>query len=140
MSDPKTFREVNFVLDGLERRVALLTKIGGGIAALLVAIFGFLGNLYSVIGKVQIDVAATKATVDGLNTRLTSIDADVKAIRTDQGQILSRVQPPPTPPPPQPTPRVQDLIAGGFYVTEPEATLIRVFLKVPPKQTDVAPK
>jgi hypothetical protein len=91
MSDPKTFREVNFVLDGLEKRVGLLTKIGGGIAALLVAILGVLGTLYSEIGKVQTDVAATRATVDGLNTRLTSMDTDVKAIRADQGQIRAAV-------------------------------------------------
>jgi hypothetical protein len=62
--------------------------------------------------------------VDGLNTRLISIDADIKAIRSEQGQILAKAQPTPTP----------------INVTDDEAKLVREFLKVSPKVSNAAPK
>jgi hypothetical protein len=142
MSDPRTIREVNIATGGMEKRIKLLQWVGGGICALLVALLGVGIAQYRDIGKVEVDVGAIKATVEGIEKRLGLIETDLRAVRTDQGQILAKIQTPPTPPapPPTPPPRLQDLIAGGFYITDAEASLIRDFLKAGPKKPDVPSK
>jgi hypothetical protein len=51
MSAPRMVREVNFILEGLDQRVGLLTKISAGTAALVVAILGVLLPLYLEISS-----------------------------------------------------------------------------------------
>jgi hypothetical protein len=132
--DPKTIREVNFAFAGLEGRVGLLIKIGIAVLGFLGAVLGVVATIYVQIGDVKVDVASIKATVESLSNRLGTIEGDVKATRSDQRQILTQL-PPPSPPP---VPHLQELIAGGFYVTDDEAKLIRAFLKVPPKNPNLS--
>jgi hypothetical protein len=132
--DPKTIREVNFALAGLEGRVGLLIKIGIAVLGFLGAVLAVVATIYVQIGDVKVDVASIKAKVEGLDTRIGAIETDVKAARSDQRQILTQLQPPAPPPPPRP------LIAGGFYVTDDEAKLIRALLKVPPKDPNLPGK
>lgn len=133
MSDPKTVREVNFVLDGLERRVGLLVKVGGGIVGLLGVLLLTAFSLYHEIGGLSADIASIKTGMDGLNGRIERFETAANgrfdrieaAINHARDQILARAQAPTSQQP-------QEMIAGGFYVTKGQAALIREFLKIPP--------
>ena len=67
---------------------------------------------------------------------MTRLEKTVDDIRNDGRTILGRLPQPSPPPSPQPKP--QDIVAG-FYLTEPEASLIREFLRGP-QRTTLPPK
>jgi len=121
MSNPSTFKEVNFVLQELERRLGSVLKIGAGIVSLLGVVFLTALLMYHQIGTVSADAASIKSTVDGLAHRFGGTET---AINRTRDQILDRVQS-----------STMAQIAGGFYVTNSEAVDIRDFLKLPPKDT-----
>jgi hypothetical protein len=140
MTEPKTHREANIAREGLEARIGLLQL-------LVLAVLGMLGGvvlggytIYGQIGDLKSDVAVVKTTVVNSNDRLAKIEKTIDDIRSDGGQILSRIsrlEPPPRQPPlPAPAP---DPIVAGFYLTDSEAKLLRELLRAPP-QTAAAPK
>lgn len=140
MTEPRTHREANIAREGLEARIGLLQK-------LVLAVLGMLGGLvlgayaiYGQIGDLKSDVAVVKTNVVNISDRLARIEKTIDDIRSDGGQILSRIsrlEPPPRQPAlPAPAP---DPIVAGFYLTDGEAKLLRELLRAPPK-TAAAPK
>jgi hypothetical protein len=140
MTEPKTHREANIAREGLEARVGLLQKLQWWVLGLLVAVvLGAIG-INVQIGDLKSDVAVVKTNVVNINDRLARIEKTIDDIRSDGGQILSRIsrlEPPPGQPAlPAPAP---DSIVAGFYLTDGEAKLLRELLRAPPK-TAAAPK
>jgi hypothetical protein len=139
MTEPKTHREANIAREGLEARVGLLQKLQWWVLGLLVAVvLGAIG-INVQIGDLKSDVAVVKTNVVNINDRLARIEKTIDDIRSDGGQILSRIsrlEPPPRQPAlPAPAP---DPIVAGFYLTDGEAKRLRELLRAPPK-TAAAP-
>jgi hypothetical protein len=91
MTEPKTHREANIAREGLEARIGLLQK-------LVLAVLGMLGGLvlgayaiYGQIGDLKSDVAVVKTNVVNISDRLARIEKTIDDIRSDGGQILSRI-------------------------------------------------
>src|SRR5262249_43989572 len=107
-------REANIARQGLEARIGLLQL-------LVLAVLGMLGGLvlgaytiYGQIGDLKSDVAVVKTNVVNISDRLAKVEKTIEDIRSDGGQILSRIsrlEPPPRQPAP-PAPAPDPVVAG----------------------------
>jgi hypothetical protein len=135
MTEPRNYREVNIARKGLEDRVDLLQKWLWGLAGLLGTVFAAAVWINVQLGEQKTDIAVIKTDVKNVGDRLARIEKTVDDIRSDSGQILSRIsrlEPAPRPQPtPAPSPDLRPV--AGFYLTDGEAKLVRELLRTPPK-------
>jgi hypothetical protein len=82
--EPKTIKETSIVIEGLEARLGLITKMVWAVIGMLGTLIAGAVALYSQLGDVKTDVAAVKATVAGINERLTGFDGGIREIRSAQ--------------------------------------------------------
>ena len=156
MSDPTHIQQA-----GLRTRV--LVKIGLAIIACLVAVMGIsLGVIFGQLTNATTEVGLMRTGLSALNERLGRIEKAVEEARVNLTELIQNerrtavtpertvsVTPERTVPvapertvsvAPERTVSVTPDMAAGFYVTEQEAKLIREFLKVPPKNANLAAK
>ena len=139
-TEPKSFRETNLVLGGIEARVDLVQKMVWAVIGLLGALVTGAFALYSQIGDLKTDVAVVKTTAATINERVTRIDKSVESVLASgitASSALSRIearlsamslQQQPNPlvvpvPPRGPTPLYEITFTDG------EKQLIREFIK-----------
>jgi hypothetical protein len=157
MSDPTHIQQA-----GLRTRV--LVKIGLAIIACLVAVMGIsLGVIFGQLTNATTEVGLMRTGLSALNERLGRIEKTVEEARVNLTELIQNerrtvsvtpdrtvsvtpertvsVTPERTVSvtPERPVSVTPDM-AAGFYVTEQEAKLIREFLKVPPKNANLAAK
>jgi hypothetical protein len=94
-TEPKSFRETNLVLGGIEARVDLVQKMVWAVIGLLGALVTGAFALYSQIGDLKTDIAVVKTTVATINERLTRIDKSVESVLASgvtASSALSRIE------------------------------------------------
>lgn len=94
-TEPKSFRETNLVLGGIEARVDLVQKMVWAVIGLLGALVTGAFALYSQIGDLKTNVAVVKTTAATINERVTRIDKSVESVLASgvtASSALSRIE------------------------------------------------
>ena len=90
-TEPRTVRELNIAMAGIECRITILQWMIGGLlglaGTLLIAAFG----LYSQMSDIKIDVASIKSTVAGLGDRQTRMEDSVGKALASLNRIEGRL-------------------------------------------------
>jgi hypothetical protein len=105
--EPRSFRETNLVLEGLEARLDLIQKMTWGVIGLLGALVAGAAALYFQIGDIRTDVAVLKTNFGSLKEQQTAIQETLRLIDSKTQASLSRIEnkltsnqtPPPIPGP-----------------------------------------
>jgi hypothetical protein len=84
-TEPKNIREVHFILEGLEGRLALVLKMTWGVIGLLGALLAGAAALYSQIGDIKSDVAVLKSNGETLKGQQAAIQ---DALRSTETKVL----------------------------------------------------
>jgi hypothetical protein len=90
--EPKTFRETNIVLEGLEARLNLIQKMTWGVIGLLGALITGAAALYFQLGDIRTDVAVLKANLGSLKEQQSAIQESLRSIDTRTQASLSRIE------------------------------------------------
>jgi hypothetical protein len=99
--EPKTIRETNIAMEGIEGRLGILSKmiwtVVGLLGTLLLAAFA----LYSQLGDIKTDLAVLKSTVGTIGDRQAKIEESVRSLESKALASLNRIEtrllPPDTP-------------------------------------------
>jgi len=87
-AEPRTIRESNFVVSGLEARLGLVLKMVWGVIALLGTLLAGAGALYVQIGELKTDAAVIKSSIVAINAKL----AEIETVGTRNSNSLVRIE------------------------------------------------
>jgi hypothetical protein len=126
MSEPKTIREVNYVVQGvkeaLDGRITLLQMGVGACLTIIIAVAGGGFALHKEIASVDSKLSALQASI---NERTSKLSAEIAALPNNQKQLqeaLARIEarlPAPTPP----------IQLVGMQLTPEETRVLRDFFR-----------
>jgi hypothetical protein len=102
--EPKSFRETNLVLEGLEARLGLIQKLTWYVIGLLGALIAGAAALYFQLGDIRTDVAVLKANFGSLKEQQSEIQQSLRSIDSKTQTSLSRIENKLTPAAPAPVP------------------------------------
>jgi hypothetical protein len=126
--EPKSFRETNLVLEGLEARLDLIQKLTWYVIGLLGALAAGAAALYFQLADIRTDVAVLKTNFASLKEQQSAIQESLRSIDSKTQASLSRIEnrltSNQTPPPPLPSPGEAPLKLEGD-----EIALLRGALK-----------
>lgn len=94
-TEPKTIRESNFFVAGIDARLGLVQKMVWAVLALIGTLLAGAAALYFQIGDLKIDLAVVKANLAVINDRVAKIDKSVEGIGADQARMretLTRIE------------------------------------------------
>jgi hypothetical protein len=90
--EPKTIRETNIAMEGIEGRLGILSKmiwtVVGLLGTLLIAAFA----LYSQLGDIKTDLAVLKSTVGVIGDRQAKIEESVRSLESKALASLNRIE------------------------------------------------
>ena len=93
--EPKTIRESNIFVAGIEARLGLVQKMVWGVIALLGTLLAGAAALYVQIGDLRTDLAVVKTNVTAINDRVVKMDKSIDEVRADETRIretLTRIE------------------------------------------------
>jgi hypothetical protein len=112
-TEPKTFRETNLVIAGLEARVGLILKMIWAVIGMLGTLMAGAVALLSQVGDVKSDLASVKASIVALNDRIAGLESGIRDVRSAQSSAattLARIDTAVAAPPPKPGTNPTDLL------------------------------
>ncbi|MBR1232581.1 hypothetical protein [Bradyrhizobium sp. AUGA SZCCT0182] len=91
-SEPKTIRETNLALLGLEGKLGLLQSMVWAVIGLLGTLIAGAFALYSQIGEIKTDVAVVKSSFSALKEQQTAIQESIRSIDAKSQASFSRIE------------------------------------------------
>jgi hypothetical protein len=90
-TEPRTIRESNILVGGIEARLGLLQKLLWVVLALLAGLLSGAAALYVQIGDVKTDLAVLKTNLSAVAERVNKIDKSVETISADLNRAVVAV-------------------------------------------------
>ena len=91
-SDPKTIRESNLAMAGLEGRFDFLQKMVWSVIALLGTLIAGAFALYFQLGEIKTDVAVVKANFAALKEQQAAIQESIRSMDNKSQASLTRIE------------------------------------------------